>query len=226
MMINTRADQILLDDEVDGSLIHVRALSPSNASVNNSLVEIAKLTATKSTPENDIRRARRLLPSPTQNHNAIAIWVQLGTCAALLGSDLEETSSTYTGWSVIVDSATRPRDRAQIFKIPHHGSKTAYSDEVWEEMIIEDAAALMTQFSRSNIPTTEDVERLRSKTQKLFMTTTPSGKRPRRSNVVERLYRASIEQRQTLGKVPGQLQARVRPDSGVSVRGQPPAIRL
>jgi len=48
----------------------------------------------------------------------------VGDVCILLGSDLEEDKNN--GWSSILNSDVRPKKKASLFKIPHHGSKRIY----------------------------------------------------------------------------------------------------
>jgi len=111
--------------------VYALSLSPSSADVQ------AFLTSLK--PE-AIRDTLRF--TSERNDASVVMWVQVGNVAMLLGGDLEQTRSDRGGWTAIVQSETRPSGTvAEVFKIPHHGSKTGHSDEVWDEMVGPNAIA-------------------------------------------------------------------------------------
>jgi hypothetical protein len=99
-------------------------LSPSDAQFEISLREIGRLV-----PE--LNRTKRRMPSQRPNSLAVVTLIKIGTVSALFGADLEETGNSETGWSAIVKSTSRPQIRCRVFKIPHHGSVTGHSDDVW-----------------------------------------------------------------------------------------------
>ena len=218
-MVPTTADRVLYLENNNAFRTEVKALSPSNAAFNNALMEFKSLI-----PSQDAER--RVIPRPTQNHNAIAIWIQFGLNNVLLGSDLEETSVPYTGWSAIVNSPTRPPGKAKIFKIPHHGSKTGHSDDVWNQMVETHAAGVLTTYSRSSIPSSKDVSRMKQFIVDLFCTTPPKAKPPKRDRAVERTLKGLVKQRRSLGGDIGQIQVRMSLAGQTTVNAKPPAKKL
>jgi hypothetical protein len=99
-------------------------LSPSDAQLEISLREIGRLVP-------QLSRTKRRMPSQRPNHLAVVTLIKIGSVSALFGADLEETRDPETGWSAIVKSTSRPQIRCRVFKIPHHGSVTGHSDDVW-----------------------------------------------------------------------------------------------
>ena len=90
-----------------------------------------------------------------------------------MGSDLEESSLPHTGWSAIVASPTRPRNLASVFKIPHHGSENAHSNDVWLHMLEKNALSLCTPYNRKvTLPKSEDVERIYRFTDRAHISST------------------------------------------------------
>jgi hypothetical protein len=97
--------------------------------------------------------------------------VQVGEVAILLGGDLEETSDDQIGWSAIIDSTERPRKRAIVFKVPHHGSGNAHHEGVWTEMLVAAPYAILTPWNRGRkLPTPSDVTRITSLTRHAYST--------------------------------------------------------
>jgi hypothetical protein len=77
----------------------------------------------------------------------------------LLGSDLEEEGSGQTDWSIIVNSHLPQIGKASVFKVPHHGSKTAHHPHVWSDMPNRDPIVALTPFQRGRVqlPTKDDM---------------------------------------------------------------------
>lgn len=166
----------------------VYALSPSDTSVTLGYHEIAGLL-----PEG--RSTKRGIIAQTPNHVAVVLWVKVGDVSILLGSDLEETANPNTGWSVIVDSTTRPLEKACLFKVPHHGSANADNPRVWDMMLETNPLAVLTPFFKGEtfLPTKSDKIRICGRTEKCYSTAniTPS-KKIKRNGIVERAIRETV----------------------------------
>lgn len=110
------------------------------------------------------------------NHFCIAISIQnknSGKCI-LLGGDLEVCDNSNSGWTSALASIKAPSKRSiEIFKIPHHGSDTAYHIDTWENYVIDDALAMLTTFASSALPREEYIEIFKKYTSSLLCTTKP-----------------------------------------------------
>ncbi|MFA7386635.1 MAG: MBL fold metallo-hydrolase [Thiohalobacteraceae bacterium] len=193
-----------------GLRVHAKALSPGDVEFNKALIALRALIPREGQP-------RAVLPRPKRNHTAVAVWIEFGGHAALLGSDLEEEGSEYTGWSVILRDH-RPQMKAKVFKVPHHGSVTGHKDEVWDELLVPKAVAVTTGYSRSGLPTPDDVIRVKQRTDLFGCTTRPSSC-PKRDPAVERTMRETVISRQVLTGAMGHLQIRYALNGVMSLRG-------
>ena len=220
-LVPTRSDQLLYRGQMNDKNIEVRALSPSNKSIHNAFQEFAALI-----PGNS--GFRGIVPAPTPNHNAIVLWIKFGKTAVLLGADLEETSDPLTGWSAVVNSHLRPSGKANIFKVPHHGSKSAHSDAVWKEMIDPSSIAILTTKlgGRSSIPKHSDIRRIKRYTPSVFCSNEPKHKRIKRNRTVEKTIKGVVKTRKVLGDKIGQIQVRISSKSGISVNLKEPATPI
>lgn len=186
----------------------IHSLSPSDRAVTLAYQEIAQLLPPIPPPRH-APKARLIAQSP--NHVAVVLWIHVGDVALLLGSDLEETREAETGWSVIVGSTTRPQDRADVFKIPHHGSRNADHPPVWSEMLKVDPMAVLTPFVRGSVslPTTTDTRRICSHTPHAYATAVPhSGRAMRREAAVDRTIRETVRSIRTVPGPQGQVRLR------------------
>jgi hypothetical protein len=161
--------------------VEVWSLSPSDASNIRALAAIASILPTERAP---IRRVADLSP----NHAAVVVWVKVGNHIILLGSDLEETNE---GWTTILGSTARPDGAASVFKIPHHGSKTAHHADVWTKMLHNVSFSALTPFvnGRVRLPTQEDITRITALSQNAYATASPVSKRKKRDPAVEKTIR-------------------------------------
>jgi hypothetical protein len=160
----------------------IYSLSPSDAEIQKAIVAIGKLI-----PKDGDRQQR--LPSPRPNHSAVVLLLNINDeVIALLGSDLEETLNKQTGWSVIVESASRPESKASVFKVPHHGSQNGHSQKVWEEMLEKEPCVILTPFSNAGIelPCEYDISRILSFSTESYITTRNYGKKTRESDPLVR----------------------------------------
>ncbi len=166
----------------------IYSLSPSDLSITLAKHAIASLIPQAG------QAKRRVSPRPP-NHVAVVLWVRVSNSTILLGSDLEDTKEPSTGWIAVLDSTSRPSDRASVFKVAHHGSITAYQPRVWSEMLISQAVATLTPFIRGRtiLPTKADSKRICEHTAKSFSTADTRAREIRgRSNIVIKTIRETV----------------------------------
>ena len=139
------------------------------------------------------------VPNPSPNEFAVVLWVRIENIVVLLGSDLEKP-----GWVEILQSAQRPKDKASVFKVPHHGADNAHDPAVWSQMLEPDPFAVLTPWRRGGHvrPTQSDVERILSCTPNAYATARPSlsaRATMRRPTMVSRTVRESGVKLRRLG---------------------------
>jgi hypothetical protein len=155
----------------NGETAEVQALSPSHDDILSFLVEVGKRPIL-GTPG----RLREVMPFD-RNDASVALWVRVGDTRLLLGADLEEVSSVQRGWQSVLSSPSMPIGTACMIKIPHHGSKTAHNERVWQTMLTTEPVAVLAPWRRGSgvLPTQSDVGRLIGLTSRAYS----SNKRPR-----------------------------------------------
>ena len=164
----------------------VCTLSPSDRQFDRFLAQLATFLPVP-------LETKTRMPDQAPNHLSVVIHVTIGDQAILLGADLEERGVSDLGWSAIVCDCNRPRNFAQIFKIPHHGSQNGHCDAVWTDMLVPNPVSILTPWNRSNgLPTQSDVERIVDHTHSGFCTSSLS-RRPRtRAYHVEKQIRETV----------------------------------
>ena len=180
------------------------ALSPSSASLTLSFNEISQLIPTAG-------QQKRRVVALTPNHAAVVLCVIVGSQSIILGSDLEETTDQATGWSVIVDSTARPNGKAQVFKIPHHGSANGHYDRVWSEMLDDAPFVVLTPFINGGValPTKQDVHRIGQWTPNAFSTSQLRiTQQKRRRGALDRTIKDVVRSIRTIPNTPGQVRLR------------------
>ena len=187
------------EDVNDSHVCEVHSLSPSSASLLAAHLDFdfpGKLETQK----------RVLATSP--NKNAVVIWVSIGKFNILLGSDLEESGVIDRGWSAIVNSDEKPKGKASFYKIPHHGSKNAHHQEVWDTMLNGNPIAVLTPFNK-RVPSQNDIQRLCSLSRDVFSTALlKSNTRIKRDTAVEKQIKQTVN-RITCNTSIGQVRLRI-----------------
>lgn len=101
----------------------------------------------------------------TNNRISVVSIVKLYSTYCLFGGDLE---NDHGEWDKVIENYQYPK--ADIFKIPHHGSKTGYSENVWKN-IVDKPISIITRFNRGNVslPDNEQVEFINGNSKKMFI---------------------------------------------------------
>lgn len=113
--------------------------------------------------------------TPNLNLGSVVLWVKAGDATMLLGADLQQAPDPC--WADVLQSRAGLQGRAEIFKVPHHGSENGHLDKVWDDILIfnPDAVVCPNSNGRYDLPTPDDVERLCG-LSRLHMTS-PGGRR-------------------------------------------------
>lgn len=184
----------------------VHSLSPSDESMKLALKEIGNLLPRERQP-----KIRAVAKRP--NHVAVVLWIRIGQICILMGSDLENTKDPGTGWSVIINSQTRPEGKACVFKIPHHSSKSADDPSVWTRMLEQDPISILTPFMLGNLvlPTKSDANRICGNTKNAYSSAKIVSKRPKKkAKTVERTIRETAKNIKQVNPSTGHIRLRTK----------------
>lgn len=204
--------------------VRLVAVSPSDVAVTQSIAKLAELK-----PKQGDSRLRNVVPE-SANLNAIALHFSFGNFSALLGSDLEETGNSQTGWSAIfsdniINELSLPS--ASLFKVSHHGSDTGHHDKIWTELLVKNPLSLTTPFTRCNLPTADNIMRLQKLSSEFLITRDPrSNKRVKRDSMVERELRAIVKERKTINDKMGHIQIRISEKGLLDIRANENVVRF
>jgi len=148
------------------SAVEVWSLSPPDSAAMLALRDIGSWLLPSKKPKRRVEAQR-------PNHLATVLWVEMGGRRMLLGADLEQSQQPDLGWKAILSSKTRPQGRAEVFKVPHHGSKNAHSPEVWQDMLDKPISTL-TAFNRSCLPRPTEIRVISSLSREAYLTSPPN----------------------------------------------------
>ena len=148
------SDRNLFGKAISDSNIIFKALSPNDEQYEEFL---KSLTLPKA--------GEKKIYSYSENSISVALFAKNHVDTFLFGGDLE--ISELGGWKDICDNYHESA-KSHIFKIPHHGSKTAYYDGVWTDLV-DNPIAIITRFNRSHLPKDDMIENIRKNSSKLYI---------------------------------------------------------
>jgi hypothetical protein len=165
-----------------GDAPRVVALSPSDEAFERSLRSLIE----QATGERLIERRYKAPEGP--NGASVATSIRAFTDSVLLGADLERSANPDSGWEAVVRYA-RPSTTAALVKVAHHASEGAHYDGMWDEMVAPHSAAVVTPWALGGdfLPRQADLDRVKSLTDRLFLTAMPALKRVDKDREVNRL---------------------------------------
>lgn len=161
------SDRNLFGKALDDSNIIFKALSPNDEQYEEFLKSLTLPEA-----------GERKLYSYSENSISVAVYAKNHVDSFLFGGDLE--ISKLGGWRDICDNYYVPA-KSHIFKIPHHGSKTAYYDGVWTDLV-DKPIAIITRFNRSHLPEDDMIIKIEKHSSKLYVV----GPKPKRDRNIKR----------------------------------------
>ncbi|WP_162147756.1 MBL fold metallo-hydrolase [Hydrogenophaga sp. PBL-H3] len=181
-------------------VVELWTLSPSPENSARSLISLAKLMP-------PLWTNKLTLPAQGPNHVAVAMHFRAGEHSILLGSDLEEHGNILTGWSAVLASNEKPGQKASLYKVAHHGSITAEHQSIWTDLLLPDPLAILTPFSRSKLPRAEDIERIKARTNRVFITAHGAKPIVKRTGALAKMLKS--KNMSIVDLRPGSLQCRI-----------------
>lgn len=124
---------------------------------------------------------------PKTNIASIVVHIEFGDDAVLLGSDLETHQSL--GWQAVVASGfCNARRKASLYKVAHHGSKTADLPQIWTDLLVAKPVAAVTPYvnGATRLPDGVDIARIKAAAGALHCTSIGSlkAKMPHQSELL------------------------------------------
>jgi len=181
----------------------VQAISPSHATITHTQrSNITSLLTDQKT---------QCFKKFTPNDLSVAAIVSVGHFHLLFGADLENSNNPSCGWGAVVASNSRPQIIADVFKIPHHGSKNGHNNAVWTTMLSASPIAVVTSFTkqRTPLPTESDISRILGLTKSLYSPSCPATPKPHRRGGVDLMVRAATRARHVISDKQGFVKLRI-----------------
>lgn len=172
--------KLLVRTTTSAGAVEVHALSPSSEEFRQSLISLRNLVAKEGQP---IGRS----PAQSPNDVAMVLQIRVGTTQFVLGADLEEHGSPLRGWQAVLRQVAATSG-STLFKVPHHGSVTAYHQPVWTNWLGQSPVAVVTPFhhGRSKLPSPSEVAAIKAHTNSAFISTEqPLVRAERKGRIVE-----------------------------------------
>lgn len=165
-------DRLIEKFKNNGSLIELISLAPSDN---------AKLRCYHSFKSiiNSTDSSNAIIPNPKPNENSIVLLLKIDKLEIVLGGDLEDSSNSKLGWNDVLARKHCPKKTVSLFKIPHHGSQTAYNERVWQCLFSTDPYSVLTPYNklRNPIPRKSDINNIRKHSTKCYITSNPNTSR-------------------------------------------------
>lgn len=144
--------------------VDIYALSPHDEVIDNIFDFLMKDNP------NLINKPIKTYVPPKPNDTSVVLLIKFKTLNSqiLLGADLEELDKK--SWSKLIQDNAVQNIKAGIFKIPHHGSKNGYCEQVYDELLTEKPILIIAPFTRSGLPQEEELIRLQKHSEHIYVT--------------------------------------------------------
>ena len=144
------------------------ALSPSDYDDQEARVAFGRLIPRE-------KETQYRCPADQPNLFSVALHLSIGGTHVLLGADLENVADIRRGWQAVLLDKTLPVNRSVLFKIPHHGGKSAFNSDVWSNLLETTPIAVTSPWQRAGrrLPSSDDIQRIASCTPLGFLTADP-----------------------------------------------------
>lgn len=164
----------LIDKKIHGSSIKVKGLSPSPASI-----DAYQNIFYEALPK---REGELLDPSLDKYQNLVssAFLFCINDLTFILGGDVENGKTPNTGWKGICSNFSSEL-ASKVIKVPHHGSKNAFSQETWEHFSNKGKPiSIITPYNKSCLPKKEILEKISEYSSVIVITSDIRFDKPKR----------------------------------------------
>ncbi|THV61673.1 MBL fold metallo-hydrolase [Flagellimonas alvinocaridis] len=120
------------------------------------------------------------VPEKGPNDKSVVILIKHKKFSALLGADLEVKENQDQGWHDIINNCLMFNTKPVIYKLPHHGSQNGYHEDIFKNIIGDNAILKLTPWNRgSKLPELEMLKKYREHSTDLFITSPVHNNQPR-----------------------------------------------
>jgi beta-lactamase superfamily II metal-dependent hydrolase len=151
-------------DIVDFALF---ALSPSPKTIQDFNSELSQLMS-------DFGSSNITMVNNSPNAKSVALLLKFGKQRVILGADLEQGNCDDNGWRhIIKQCVVIDKEKADLYKLPHHGSENGYLKEIFDVLVNNDGILKVSPYNSSGLPRSEMISTYRQHTQNIFSTSAP-----------------------------------------------------
>lgn len=118
----------------------------------------------------------RITRKPCPNLASVVSCIEIGDFTVLLGADLEISTHNDVGWNGVKQSQILKDKKVDVFKIPHHGSKTGYDPDWWKQILKEDNYLTINPLVKgktTKLPSQKMLKNICSFSQNTYLTADP-----------------------------------------------------
>ncbi|OXB07364.1 hypothetical protein B0A81_11475 [Flavobacterium plurextorum] len=159
------ADTVIYQGKIDATFFEIYAISPSESVVTNFDKEIGNLIEI-------VAKKKRTVIHKKPNETSVAILVKFLDQRIILGGDLEVGTDPNEGWLDVLNNVkVIDHIKAQLFKLPHHGSENGYDIRIFEKLIEKNSILKLTPWNHgSKLPTGEMIDNYTVHSSEIFIT--------------------------------------------------------
>lgn len=171
-------DRLLFSLNENNLDVKIYALSPSDTVISEFGAEVSELI------KDYVPNSNKKIIVRTPNEKCVVLQISLNGHTVILGGDLEISLDNKHGWLCILDNCDCIlKNKASLFKIPHHGSENAYEERVWKELF--DGNMPIGQLSpfihgKVCLPTKEMLIKFLETTKHLYITSYDKQNKPKK----------------------------------------------
>jgi beta-lactamase superfamily II metal-dependent hydrolase len=132
------------------------------------------------------------------NLTSIVISIEWADSSVLLCADMEHTNHAQRGWNAVVSEIEKiGMSKADMVKVPHHGSKTGHHEPMWNQLLTDKPISLIAPFGKGALktrpPTSSDISRISRKSSQVYLSARHKTlNRPRMDVEVQRSIREGL----------------------------------
>lgn len=180
-------DRLIFSSNKGGIKCDVFSISPSDATLTEFDNEISMMIEV-------VKQRNKKFVDKSPNTKSVVLYIKLNEHRIILGADLEVTNQSDTGWhNILNNSKAIDKNKANLFKVPHHGSENGYLKDLWGNLLEKNSITTITAYNRgTTLPQMEMLKKYAIHTENIYLTTNPTtmgSKAKQREPSIEKMIR-------------------------------------
>ncbi len=199
------SNMVLFNITVNNETFTLFSLSPSPKTVNDFDSEISELIT-------EFGKRNTAVIKKTPNEKSVALLLKFGSHRVILGADLEIGKDNLEGWRYVINnSKVLDSTKASLYKVPHHGSDTAYLSDIFDIIVNKNSVLKITPFSPSGLPRENMLDVYQGHSDSIYLTSRlkVSKKAKKRDSAIEKVIERSAVSLEEVKFTPGIIRSRL-----------------